>query len=403
MATVYAARDKHLHRTVALKVLHPQFTGDPEAVKRFRREAERAAGLTGHPNIVSIYDVGEDDGLRYIVMEFIEGRTLMDVIHDEAPFSVDRAFDISAEIASALEFAHRRGLIHRDIKPQNILMSPEGQVKVADFGIARALDATEMTGPGMVLGTAHYLSPEQAQGKLADFSSDLYALGIVLFEMLTARLPFEADNAVGIAMQHVQAEPPSPRRFNPAVSAEAAAVVLRGLNKQPSERYSSAAEFALALRRHVQQPVEQATMYRPISLEAGTETSYLPLAQPRRTMVLPVALAALAALVALGGWAVYGGTHSIRNKPVAAATVRPKPTSTRVAAATVRPKPTTARVATHQQPTASPTLMPILQPTATQPAVVTAPVLSPPGKGHGKDNGAGKGKDHGNGQGEGDG
>src|SRR5579884_467604 len=178
MSTVYRARDHRLGRNVAVKILHAQFAADHDFVERFRQEAEFAAGLSSHPNIVSIFDVGEDGDLNYIVMEVIEGQNLKQLIAAEAPFTVDRAFTIGQPIASALAFAHQRGLVHRDIKPQNVLVASDGTVKVTDFGIARSASSSQMTRTGLVMGTAHYLSPEQAQGRPAGAASDIYSLGI---------------------------------------------------------------------------------------------------------------------------------------------------------------------------------------------------------------------------------
>ncbi|HZT96302.1 MAG TPA: protein kinase [Chloroflexota bacterium] len=249
MATMYKAIDRRLARSVAVKVLHQQFAGNRDFVARFEREAEFAAGLSAHPNIVSVYDVGTDGGLHYMVMEIIEGESLKDAITAYAPMSVDQAFHIAGEIASALDFAHRHGLVHRDIKPQNIIISRDGAVKVTDFGIAQSTENTQLTKAGTIMGTAHYLSPEQVHGRSAGPQSDVYALGLVLFEMLTGQPPFEADNTVALAMKHVREAPPAPTSRNRRLPSSVDAVVLRALAKDARRRYSTAAEFREALQR----------------------------------------------------------------------------------------------------------------------------------------------------------
>jgi beta-lactam-binding protein with PASTA domain/predicted Ser/Thr protein kinase len=239
MADVYLADDRHLGRQVALKILHARFANDAEFVERFRREASSAAGLN-HPSIVQIYDRGEAEGTYYIAMEYLEGRTLKDIIIKYAPLDPDLVVSISRQVVEALRFAHRRDIIHRDIKPQNIIVDNEGRVKVTDFGIARAGSGSTMTEVGSILGTAHYLSPEQAQGQPVEAASDLYSLGVVMYEMATGKLPFNGDNPVGIAMQHVHEQPVAPRSLVPSIPANLEAVILRALGKQPVERYLTA-------------------------------------------------------------------------------------------------------------------------------------------------------------------
>ena len=208
MADVFLARDLLLDRPVAVKVLFDEFSDDPNFVERFRREAQRAANLN-HPNIVSVYDWGEERGTYFIVMEYVEGRSLAEIIRTGGPLHPDRAAEVASEVAAALGFAHRNGIVHRDVKPGNVLLAPNGHVKVADFGIARALAGAqnEITQAGIVMGTATYLSPEQAQGREVDPRSDLYALGVVLYEMLLGRPPFSGDTPVALATQHVQNSP----------------------------------------------------------------------------------------------------------------------------------------------------------------------------------------------------
>src|SRR5947199_816018 len=207
MADVYCAADSQLGRQIALKVLHRRFARDREFVERFRREASSAAALQ-HPNVVGVFDRGEYDGTYYIAMEYLRGRTLKEVITGEAPLDQERALDITVQILKAAGFAHRRGVVHRDFKPQNVIVDDEDRVKVTDFGIARA-GASEITETGSIMGTAQYLSPEQAQGTAAEDTSDLYSIGIVLYEMLTGELPFTGDSAVAVALRHLT-EPPRP-------------------------------------------------------------------------------------------------------------------------------------------------------------------------------------------------
>jgi serine/threonine-protein kinase len=249
MARVYRGRDARLNRTVAVKVLHPHYADDPAFLRRFQHEAQAAANLS-HPAIVDVYDVGQDGDTHYIVMEYVDGRDLKSLINREAPLDIDRAVGIAEAVASGLEAAHRLGLIHRDIKPQNIMVSADGQVRITDFGIAKSHLSTALTETGVTFGTADYIAPEQAQGQPATPPSDIYALGVVLYEMLTGRLPFSGDNPVGVAMQHVSAPPPPLRRFNGAVSPQLESLVLRALAKDPRERPQSAAEFAQLLRSY---------------------------------------------------------------------------------------------------------------------------------------------------------
>ena len=245
MADVYCAEDQQLGRKVALKLLHRRFAEDAEFVERFRREASAAAGLQ-HPNVVGVYDRGEWDGTYYIAMEYLPGRSLKDVIRQEAPLDPVRAIDITVQILKAARFAHRKGIVHRDLKPHNVLLDDEDRVKVTDFGIARA-GASDMTETGSIMGTAQYLSPEQAQGHAVSQSSDLYAVGVILFELLTGHVPFDADSAVTIALKHVSEAPPTPSMFDPSVPAALEAIVLWALNKDPAERPADADAFIHAL------------------------------------------------------------------------------------------------------------------------------------------------------------
>jgi eukaryotic-like serine/threonine-protein kinase len=247
MADVWRAEDMQLGRKVALKLLHRRFAEDDEFVERFRREASAAAGLQ-HPNVVQVFDRGTWDGTYYIAMEFLAGRSLKQIIRDEGPLHPDRAIDIADGVLRAARFAHKRGIIHRDIKPHNVIVDPEGRVKVTDFGIARA-GASDMTETGAIMGTAQYLSPEQAQGHPVSAASDLYSVGIVLYEMLTGRLPFDGESAVTIALKQVSEPPLPPRTLNPQVSPELEDVVLTALQKDPMGRFADADEFMEALER----------------------------------------------------------------------------------------------------------------------------------------------------------
>ncbi|MDO8211440.1 Stk1 family PASTA domain-containing Ser/Thr kinase [Conexibacter sp. CPCC 206217] len=245
MAEVFCAQDQSLGRKVALKLLYPRFASDTEFVERFRREASSAASLQ-HPNVVGIYDRGRWDGTYYIAMEYLPGRTLKQVIQQDSPIDPIRAIDLTVQVLKAARFAHRRGIIHRDLKPQNVLIDDEDRAKVTDFGIARA-GASDMTETGSIMGTAQYLSPEQAQGHAVSPQSDLYSIGVVLFELLTGHVPFDADSAVSIALKHVSEPAPSPSAFDPAVPPELDAIVLWALEKEPARRPADADAFIHAL------------------------------------------------------------------------------------------------------------------------------------------------------------
>ena len=255
MAEVYLARDQMLDRAVAVKVLFPALATDPGFVERFRREAQSAAGLN-HPNIVGVYDWGEANGTYFIVMEYVEGESLAEMIQAEGRLNPDRAAEIASDIAAALGFAHRNGgVIHRDVKPGNVLLTREGAVKVADFGIARAIsDQSDqnLTKTGSVMGTATYFSPEQARGANVDPRSDVYSLGCVIYEMLTGRPPFQGENAVAIAYKHVQEAPVSPRLVDPAIPDTLEAITLKCLAKNPANRYPSAQDLRADLTRYLQ-------------------------------------------------------------------------------------------------------------------------------------------------------
>jgi beta-lactam-binding protein with PASTA domain/predicted Ser/Thr protein kinase len=248
MARVFRGSDRVLGRTVAVKVLSPQFAGDDQFVARFRREAQAAAGLN-HPNIVSVYDTGDQGDVHYIVMEFVQGRTLRDVVRQEGPLMPDRASEIAQAVARALASAHEAGLVHRDIKPGNVMLTRDGEVKVMDFGIARSSTGDTLTQTAAVLGTASYLSPEQAQGNPVDARSDIYSLGCVLYEMLTGRAPFVGDSPVAIAYKHVREDPVPPSHLNQDVPDSLEAVVMKSMAKNPDNRYQTADELREDLER----------------------------------------------------------------------------------------------------------------------------------------------------------
>src|SRR6476660_648781 len=238
MANVYLAEDEVLGRRVAIKILDDRHAGDDQFVERFRREAKNAASLS-HPNIVSIYDRGEAEGTYYIAMEYLDGRTLKELITEKGPVPTRLAIDYARQILAAVGFAHKHGIVHRDIKPHNVLVSPEGRLKVTDFGIARS-GASQMTEVGSIIGTAQYLSPEQARGAPVDQTSDLYSVGVVLYEMLTGQVPFTGDTPLELAMKHLSEVPVPLSEHRPEVPHDLDSVVLRALAKDPHERYRSA-------------------------------------------------------------------------------------------------------------------------------------------------------------------
>lgn len=239
MALVYKAECSLLCRMVAIKILRPQYANDIEFVERFRREARSAASLS-HPNVVNIYDVGQEDGMDYIVMEYISGGNLKDIIRHEAPFSIRRALDYTKQIAEALNHAHERNIIHRDIKPHNILVTHDGQIKVTDFGIARAISASSFTQTGIVVGSVQYASPEQVKGGIVGPQSDIYSLGCVLYEMLTGTIPFKGDTSISIALQHLQEKLTRVREIRPDIPVSVENIINKAMAKDLGERYPSA-------------------------------------------------------------------------------------------------------------------------------------------------------------------
>jgi eukaryotic-like serine/threonine-protein kinase len=258
MAEVWSAEDSQLGRRVALKLLASRFAADPDFRERFRREAAAAAAMQ-HPNIVSIYDRGEWDGTSYIAMELVSGPTLKQLISQRGPAGPGAATDITIEILQALRYAHKRGIVHRDIKPQNVLIDEEGHAKVADFGIARA-ETSEMTDEGAMLGTVQYVSPEQAQGRPVSPRSDLYSVGVVLYELLTGQVPFEGEAPVSIALKQVSELPVPPAQLEPSIPPALETVVMRALEKDPDHRFQDADEFIAALENARRLPTRQVVM-----------------------------------------------------------------------------------------------------------------------------------------------
>jgi eukaryotic-like serine/threonine-protein kinase len=336
MANVYLAEDQELGRRVAIKILDDRHANDVQFVERFRREATNAAGLS-HPNIVSIYDRGEAEGTYYIAMEYLDGRTLKELILRRGPAPVKTAIDYTRQILAALRFAHKNGIVHRDIKPHNVLVDSEGRLKVTDFGIARA-GASQMTEAGSIIGTAQYLSPEQAKGAPVDQTSDIYSVGIVLYELLTGAVPYTGDTPVEIAMKHLSQVPEPPSTLEPQIPHEIDSIVLRSLAKDPADRYQSADEMDADLERAanglpVAPATEEAATMVLSAVDTGTMAAlgggrgesprapvYYDEPPRRRRSLWPwlVALLLVAAAV-VAGWYVYMQLQSQlkSNQPIA--------------------------------------------------------------------------------------
>ena len=278
MANVYLAEDQELGRRVAIKILDDRHASDEQFIERFRREAKNAAGLS-HPNIVSIYDRGEAEGTYYIAMEYLDGRSLKELIVSRGPAPVHLAIDYARQILAAVRFAHRHGIVHRDIKPHNVLVDAEGRLKVTDFGIARA-GSSQMTEAGSIIGTAQYLSPEQARGAPVDQTSDLYSVGVVLYELLTGVVPFTGDTPVEIAMKHLSTVPDAPSARRSDIPRDVDMIVLRALAKDPAERYQSADEMDADLAR-----VQRGAAVSPATEEAATAIISRPVVAPPATAV----------------------------------------------------------------------------------------------------------------------
>ena len=322
MSSVYRARDRQLERRVAIKILHEHYATDPEYLERFRREARAVARLS-HPNIVTVIDRGDDNGRQYIVFEHVEGENLKELVLRTGRLPVRSALELALAVADGLAFAHEHGLVHRDVKPQNVLLSREGDVKVTDFGIARSLHMDHgVTQTGTVLGTGEYLAPEQASGKPVSAATDVYSLGVVLWELLAGDVPFVGENFVAVALRHVNEPAPSLLERRPDVSPRLAAAVDRALAKDPARRYPSMAEFARELRACLAEPAGEAAP--PVEDDLGATLITRPAARPparirrRRSRTRPagwvllalvIAGAAFAAVLLLGGASHHhGGT-----------------------------------------------------------------------------------------------
>jgi serine/threonine-protein kinase len=401
MAEVYEGRDRLLARRVAIKILLAQYAHDPAFLERFRREAQSAASLS-HPNIVSVFDTGSDGDTWFIVMELVAGNTLRDLIHLHGPVHPARAAEICSEVAGALAVAHARGIVHRDVKPGNVMLTTEGKVKVMDFGIARATAVPSITQTSAVVGTAQYIAPEQAQGLEADARSDLYSLGCCLYEMVTGQVPFTGPTPVAIAYRHIQEDPMPPRAVNPSVPGSLERVCLKAMAKRPEDRYQTAIELQRDLERvRTGEPVTTATPRasqqttqamgvagftdQPTSVldrasarptrayRYGAETAAPPAAKPRRgrAVLFAVATILLSVIVAIAVVnAVKVPEAPSTTLPPVSTDPPPPPTSE---LPTTSEQPTTTETPTTTEPPSSTEPPTTAEPTTTQPPLVQVP------------------------------
>ena len=311
MATVYRAHDRLLERRVAVKILHEHFAREEDAVERFQREA-RAVAQLAHPNIVTVIDRGEQDGRPYIVFEYVEGENLKQLLIRQGPLPLATALSLALQVALALEAAHERGVVHRDVKPQNVLLAEEGRAKVTDFGIARARGTQGLTITGTIMGTSDYIPPEQAKGEPTGEAGDVYSLGVVLFELLTGRVPYEAENPVAVAMRHVHDPVPSVREVRPDVPPQVDALVQRALAKAPHDRFPTMSDFVVELEA-------ARSAGRPSPADDGAPTMIVPPAVPvarrrgtraLRTLLLSFLAVLLVAGAAIGAYVLTRGLSS---------------------------------------------------------------------------------------------
>jgi serine/threonine protein kinase len=336
MSSVYRARDRLLERDVALKILHERFMGDGDHVERFREEARSVAQLS-HPNIVTVIDRGEQEGRQFIVFEYVPGENLKALVQREAPLSEGEALELALQVAQALAFAHENGLVHRDVKPQNVLLSGDGEAKVTDFGIARSMDVQHgLTQTGTVMGTSDYMAPEQARGAKATVQSDVYSLGAVLYELLTGEVPFHGDNFVAVAMRHINEPVPSVRERRPDVSPRLDAAIRRAMAKDPRDRFPSMDVFAAELRGCLGEtaldgagPADETLVVAPQAPRPDAQTV---VRQRERPSVWPliVLLAGLAVLAGIFA-AVFAFTDSTPSDFVPGISHHPKPKAVRLA------------------------------------------------------------------------